>query len=88
MASHKVIISRAVAGSINTPSMSPPLPVMPAQIPESSLGAAIGVPTPNRGASNIMKAPASRSQLRPRHARFLELKGDDKLAFSPQHTVR
>ena len=40
MASHKVSISRAVAGSIHTPSMSPPLPVMPAEIAGSALGAA------------------------------------------------
>jgi uncharacterized protein (DUF849 family) len=39
MVSHKVIISGAVAGSINTPSMSPP--VMPAEIAESALGAAV-----------------------------------------------
>jgi uncharacterized protein (DUF849 family) len=36
MVSHKVIISGAVVGSINTPSMSPPLPAMPAEIAESA----------------------------------------------------
>ncbi|MDE2596626.1 MAG: 3-keto-5-aminohexanoate cleavage protein, partial [Sphingomonadales bacterium] len=40
MAAHKVIISCAVTGSIHTPSMSPYLPVTPAQIAESALGAA------------------------------------------------
>src|SRR6201987_6494382 len=40
MASHKVIISCAVTGSIHTPSMSPHLPGAPAEIPESALGAA------------------------------------------------
>ena len=40
MASHKVIISCAVTGSIHTPSMSPHLPVTPAEIAESALGAA------------------------------------------------
>src|ERR1700741_5365507 len=40
MASHKVIISCAVTGSIHTPSMSPHLPVTSAEIPESPLGAA------------------------------------------------
>ena len=39
MASHKVIISCAVTGSIHTPSMSPHLPVTPAEIAESALGA-------------------------------------------------
>ena len=41
MVSHKVIISGTLAGSINMPSMSPPLPVMPAEIAESALGAAV-----------------------------------------------
>jgi uncharacterized protein (DUF849 family) len=36
----KVIISCAITGSIHTPSMSPFLPVTPAEIAESSLGAA------------------------------------------------
>jgi uncharacterized protein (DUF849 family) len=40
MASNKVIISCAVTGSIHTPSMSPHLPVTPAEIAESALGAA------------------------------------------------
>lgn len=40
MASHKVIISCAVTGSIHTPSMSPHLPVTPAEIADSALGAA------------------------------------------------
>jgi uncharacterized protein (DUF849 family) len=40
MASHKVIISCAITGSIHTPSMSPHLPVTPAEIAESALGAA------------------------------------------------
>ncbi|QUT07202.1 3-keto-5-aminohexanoate cleavage protein [Sphingobium phenoxybenzoativorans] len=40
MASNKVIISCAITGSIHTPSMSPHLPVTPAEIAESALGAA------------------------------------------------
>src|SRR5260221_11304884 len=40
MASHKVIISCAITGSIHTPSMSPHLPVTSAEIAESALGAA------------------------------------------------
>ena len=40
MAAHKVIISCAITGSIHTPSMSPYLPVTPAEIAESALGAA------------------------------------------------
>ncbi|HMP54999.1 MAG TPA: 3-keto-5-aminohexanoate cleavage protein [Novosphingobium sp.] len=40
MPAHKVIISCAVTGSIHTPSMSPYLPVTPAEIAESALGAA------------------------------------------------
>ncbi len=40
MAKRKVIISCAVTGSIHTPSMSPHLPVTPAEIAESALGAA------------------------------------------------
>ena len=36
----KVIISCAITGSIHTPSMSPHLPVTPAQIAESAIGAA------------------------------------------------
>src|SRR3546814_7477835 len=36
----KVIISCAITGSIHTPSMSPHLPVPPAEIAESALGAA------------------------------------------------
>lgn len=40
MANRKVIISCAVTGSIHTPSMSPYLPVTPAEIAESALGAA------------------------------------------------
>lgn len=38
--SRKVIISCAITGSIHTPSMSPYLPVTPAEIAESALGAA------------------------------------------------
>jgi uncharacterized protein (DUF849 family) len=40
MSSNKVIISCAITGSIHTPSMSPYLPVTPAEIAESALGAA------------------------------------------------
>lgn len=40
MPSNKVIISCAITGSIHTPSMSPHLPVTPAEIAESALGAA------------------------------------------------
>jgi len=40
MAKSKVIISCAITGSIHTPSMSPHLPVTPAEIAESALGAA------------------------------------------------
>jgi len=40
MAKPKVIISCAITGSIHTPSMSPYLPVTPAEIAESALGAA------------------------------------------------
>lgn len=40
MATNKVIISCAITGSIHTPSMSPYLPVTPAEIAESALGAA------------------------------------------------
>lgn len=40
MSTNKVIISCAVTGSIHTPSMSPYLPVTPAEIAESALGAA------------------------------------------------
>lgn len=40
MPAHKVIISCAITGSIHTPSMSPYLPVTPAEIAESALGAA------------------------------------------------
>jgi len=40
MSKNKVIISCAVTGSIHTPSMSPHLPITPAQIAESALGAA------------------------------------------------
>src|SRR5262245_63168015 len=40
MASQKVIISCAVTGSIHTPTMSPHLPVTPAEIAEAALGAA------------------------------------------------
>jgi uncharacterized protein (DUF849 family) len=40
MAAQKVIISCAVTGSIHTPSMSPHLPVTPAEIAESALEAA------------------------------------------------
>src|SRR6201997_2168101 len=39
MASHKVIISCAITGSIHTPSMSPHLPVTASEIAESALGA-------------------------------------------------
>jgi uncharacterized protein (DUF849 family) len=90
MASHKVIISCAVVGSIHTPSMSPPLPVMPAEIAGSALRAAGAGTNAQQGThvSNIIEASGSRSQLRPRYARFLELKGGDKVAFRPQHTVR
>jgi len=42
MASDKVIIARAVAGPIHTPSMSPPLPVMPAEITVSAIAAVEG----------------------------------------------
>src|SRR5213083_573020 len=38
--SRKVIVSCAITGSIHTPSMSPFLPVTPAEIAESALGAA------------------------------------------------
>lgn len=38
--SKKVIITCAITGSVHTPSMSPHLPVTPAQIAESALGAA------------------------------------------------
>ena len=37
---HRVIISCAVTGSIHTPTMSPHLPVTPAEIAESAIGAA------------------------------------------------
>jgi uncharacterized protein (DUF849 family) len=40
MSTNKVIISCAITGSIHTPSMSPYLPVTPAEIAESALGAA------------------------------------------------
>jgi uncharacterized protein (DUF849 family) len=40
MPAHKVIISCAITGSIHTPSMSPYLPITPAEIAESALGAA------------------------------------------------
>ena len=40
MSSRKVIITCAVTGSIHTPSMSPHLPITPAQIAESAIGAA------------------------------------------------
>ncbi|WP_428630034.1 3-keto-5-aminohexanoate cleavage protein [Sphingopyxis sp.] len=40
MPSNKVIISCAITGSIHTPSMSPHLPVTPAEIADSALGAA------------------------------------------------
>ena len=40
MTSTKVIISCAITGSIHTPSMSPYLPVTPAEIAQSALGAA------------------------------------------------
>jgi uncharacterized protein (DUF849 family) len=40
LAKNKVIISCAITGSIHTPSMSPYLPVTPAEIAESALGAA------------------------------------------------
>ena len=40
MASDKVSVACAVAGSIHTRSMSPPLPVTAAEIAESALGAA------------------------------------------------
>jgi uncharacterized protein (DUF849 family) len=36
----KVILSCAITGSIHTPSMSPHLPVTPAQIAEQAIGAA------------------------------------------------
>ena len=38
--SRKVIITCAVTGSIHTPSMSPYLPVTPAEIAEAAIGAA------------------------------------------------
>jgi uncharacterized protein (DUF849 family) len=41
MVSHKVSVPCAVAGSIHTSSMSPPLPVTPAEIAESAPGAAV-----------------------------------------------
>jgi uncharacterized protein (DUF849 family) len=37
MSRNKVIISCAITGSIHTPSMSPYLPVTPAEIAESAL---------------------------------------------------
>ena len=40
MSNRKVIITCAVTGSIHTPSMSPHLPVTPAQIAENAMGAA------------------------------------------------
>jgi len=40
MVGNKVIISCAITGSIHTPSMSPYLPVTPAEIAESAIGAA------------------------------------------------
>ncbi len=40
MAKNKVIITCAITGSIHTPSMSPHLPVTPAQIAENAIGAA------------------------------------------------
>ena len=39
-ASHKVIITCAVTGSIHTPTMSPNLPITPEQIADSAIGAA------------------------------------------------
>jgi uncharacterized protein (DUF849 family) len=39
-ASESIIISCAITGSIHTPSMSPYLPVTPAEIAESAIGAA------------------------------------------------
>ena len=38
--SHKVIITCAITGAIHTPTMSPHLPITPAQIAESAIGAA------------------------------------------------
>ena len=69
---------------MHTPSMLPSLPV------ESALEAA-GAGTNAQQelqVSDIIEASGSRSQLGPRYARFLKLKGADKVAFSPQHTVR
>lgn len=40
MATHKVIITCAVTGSIHTPSMSPYLPITPEEIAEAAIGAA------------------------------------------------
>ena len=40
MAKNKVIITCAITGSIHTPSMSPHLPVTPAQIADNAIGAA------------------------------------------------
>lgn len=40
MASHKVIITCAVTGSIHTPTMSPHLPITAEQIAEAAIGAA------------------------------------------------
>jgi uncharacterized protein (DUF849 family) len=42
MTLHKVSLSCAVAGSTRTPSLSQHLPVTPAEIAESALGAALG----------------------------------------------
>src|SRR5512134_1076016 len=39
-ASHKVIITCAVTGSIHTPTMSPHLPVTPDEVAEAAIGAA------------------------------------------------
>jgi uncharacterized protein (DUF849 family) len=40
MAKHKVVMSRAISGSIHTPSMSSYLPVTASEVAESALGAA------------------------------------------------
>jgi uncharacterized protein (DUF849 family) len=86
MASHKVIISCKVAGSIHAPSMLPPLPVMPAEIAESALGAAVAGINAQQvmQVSNMIEAlgleiatPAEACEVSRR-----------KVAFGPQHTVR
>jgi uncharacterized protein (DUF849 family) len=80
MASPKVIISGAVAGSMRTPWTSPPLPVRSAEIAGS-------------GAQQVTKVSNISEGLRleiatPDEAKFLQLKGGDQVAFQPSNTVR